>query len=73
MRWSHVDVESSSLQVVIRLEEPSPGTTVLHLEQTGIPDEDKFENSDVLETTSNGWKQQIFQRIRAVFGYGLGL
>ena len=61
------------MQVSITLDEPTEGTTILHLEQSDIPDEDQFENSDVLETTTNGWKQQVFQRIRAVFGYGLGL
>ena len=60
-------------QVRITLEEPQEGTTVLHLTHSGIPEEDGFGNEDVLETTTNGWKQQIFHKIRAVFGFGLGL
>lgn len=60
-------------QVEISLEEPEPGTTILTLEHSSIPEEDQFGNEDVYETTAAGWKQQIFHRIRAVFGYGLGL
>jgi len=63
----------SCLQVHIVLEEPSQGTTILKLTHTGIPEEDSFGNGNVLETTTSGWKQQIFHKIRAVFGYGLGL
>lgn len=60
-------------QVEIILEEPEEGTTVLTLVHSGIPEEDQFGNEGVFETTANGWKQQIFHRIRAVFGFGLGL
>jgi len=57
-------------QVTITLEEPSPGSTVLRLQHSGIPREDKF-GGDAVETTRSGWRQQILHRIRAVFGYGL--
>lgn len=67
--WNEADVS----KVHITLDEPSQGTTVLNLTHTGIPEEDSFGNGDVLETTTSGWKQQIFHKIRAVFGYGLGL
>lgn len=60
-------------QVVISLEEPQEGTTVLKLVQTGVPKEDRFGNGDIVESTAQGWRAQIFQRIRAIFGYGLGL
>ena len=59
--------------MVITLEEPDEGTTVLRLVQKGVPKEDRFGNGDVVESTAQGWQQQIFQRIRAVFGYGVGL
>lgn len=62
--------EQGAMQVVIALEEPSEGTTLLKVEQRGIPREDKF-GGDALETTRSGWRQQILHRIRAVFGYGL--
>jgi hypothetical protein len=58
-------------QVTICLEEPSEGNTVLKLQQTGIPDSDKFGNGDALEAARKGWEGQILQRIRMVFGYGL--
>ena len=58
-------------QVVIELQEPQHGTTILTLKQTGIPYTDRFENGDVLENVERGWRLQILQRIKAVFGYGL--
>ena len=58
------------MQVVISLEEPSEGSTVLRLSHRGIPREDKF-GGDAVETARTGWRQQILHRIRAVFGYGL--
>lgn len=61
------------LQVYIFLDEPEEGTTILKIKHTQIPEEDSFGNSDVLQTTTAGWKMQIFHKIRAVFGYGLGL
>ncbi len=60
-------------QVEIKLEEPQEGTTVLGLVQTGVPKEDRFGNGDVVESTAQGWRAQIFHRIRAVFGFGLGM
>ena len=61
------------VQVHIILEEPEEGTTILTIKHTQIPEEDSFGNGDVLQTTTSGWKMQIFHKIRAVFGYGLGL
>ncbi|CAL8468942.1 g8483 [Coccomyxa elongata] len=60
-------------KVVLSLEEPQEGMTVLRLKQTGVPKEDRFGNGDVVESTAQGWKAQIFHRIRAVFGFGLGM
>lgn len=57
--------------MVLSFEEPSEGTTVVKLKHTGIPEADRFGNGDVLDNTRNGWQQQIFHKIRAVFGYGL--
>ena len=57
-------------RVVITLAEPEYGTTVLSLEQSGVPARDKFGNETVLDTTEAGWKQNFFDRIRKVFGYG---
>jgi activator of HSP90 ATPase len=57
--------------VVIEIAEQEPGHTVVTLTQTGVPDEDKFGNHDVVNTTEQGWRNLIFHRIRAVFGFGL--
>jgi activator of HSP90 ATPase len=57
-------------RVVITLAEPAYGTTVVSLEQSGVPARDVFGNETVLETTEQGWKQNFWDRIRKVFGYG---
>jgi hypothetical protein len=59
------------IQVAIDINEPEPGHTEVSLTQTGIPDEDKFGNHNVVQTTEHGWRNLIFQRIRSVFGYGV--
>eukprot|EP00192_Tetraselmis_astigmatica_P011129 CAMPEP_0117666788 /NCGR_PEP_ID=MMETSP0804-20121206/10577_1 /TAXON_ID=1074897 /ORGANISM="Tetraselmis astigmatica, Strain CCMP880" /LENGTH=349 /DNA_ID=CAMNT_0005474385 /DNA_START=93 /DNA_END=1142 /DNA_ORIENTATION=- len=58
-------------KVEIVLEEPEPGNTLLTFTQSNIPPEDKFGNHDVVGNCENGWKDQIFHRIKAVFGYGI--
>ena len=62
---------SSDMQVLLTFEELSEGTTVVSMKQTGIPEEDRFGNSDVIDSTRIGWQQQIFHKIKAVFGFGL--
>lgn len=57
-------------QVAIDIKEPDAGTVVVTLKQSGIPREDRHGNPDVLRTVEAGWRGQVFQRIRAVFGYG---
>ncbi|WOH00134.1 hypothetical protein DCAR_0519492 [Daucus carota subsp. sativus] len=61
------------LQSTVRLtlEEPEPGTTVVSLTQTDVPEEDRYGNSTVVENTERGWKDLIFNKIRAVFGFGI--
>ncbi|CAI5472001.1 unnamed protein product [Closterium sp. Yama58-4] len=56
--------------VCITFEEPQVGDTILRLTQTNVPEEDRFGNATVFETTERGWRDLIFARIRAVFGYG---
>lgn len=51
-------------------DEPDKGNTTVTLKQTGIPDADRFGNHDVVGVTEAGWRQQVFDRIRRVFGYG---
>ncbi|KAM1096561.1 hypothetical protein TB2_013815 [Malus domestica] len=57
--------------VRLTLEEPEPGLTVVKLTHTDIPDEDRYGNATVVENTERGWRDLIFQRIRAVFGFGI--
>ncbi|CAI5466441.1 unnamed protein product [Closterium sp. Yama58-4] len=54
--------------VCITFEEPQVGDTILRLTQTNVPEEDRFGNATVFETTERGWRDLIFARIRAVFG-----
>ncbi|KAL8213797.1 hypothetical protein R6Q57_003246 [Mikania cordata] len=53
------------------LEEPEPGVTVVKLTQTDVPEEDRYGNSTVVENTERGWRDLIFHKIRAVFGFGV--
>ena len=52
------------------LREPEPGNCFVDLVQTNVPETDAFGNENVMDTTEAGWKEQIFGRIRQVFGYG---
>lgn len=63
--------EGVSSKVVITIEEMEPGDTHVRLEQTGLPEADKFGNEDVYDNTQRGWKENVFGRIRSVFGYGI--
>ncbi len=74
MQWAFSSwADDCVSKVVLTLEEPEPGHTFLILDQSGIPEADKFGAEDVRDVTERGWKGQILQRIRHVFGYGLGL
>ncbi|KAJ1700099.1 hypothetical protein LUZ63_008611 [Rhynchospora breviuscula] len=59
----------SSVKIVF--DEPEPGVTIIKLTQTDIPEEDKYGNSTVVENTERGWRELIFHKIRAVFGFGI--
>jgi len=48
--------------VTIELEDKN-GKTIVKIEQTGIPNDDK-------ERTEMGWRENFFRRIKGVFGYG---
>jgi hypothetical protein len=58
-------------QVTLEFKEPDPGNTIVTLLQEGIPEADKFGNGNVSGQVEAGWQQQVFSRIRAVFGYGV--
>ncbi|KAH9323871.1 hypothetical protein KI387_018510 [Taxus chinensis] len=57
--------------VTIAFEESEVGITVVKLIQTDVPEEDRFGNATVVENTERGWRELIFHKIRAVFGYGI--
>ncbi|GAB4851522.1 hypothetical protein Ancab_030923 [Ancistrocladus abbreviatus] len=57
--------------VRLTFDEPEPGVTIIKLVQTGVPEEDRYGNETVVENTERGWRDLIFHRIRAIFGFGL--
>ncbi|GAX73098.1 hypothetical protein CEUSTIGMA_g551.t1 [Chlamydomonas eustigma] len=71
MKWKFSTwKEGCFSKVTITLDAPEVGTTILKLHQTDIPEEDAF-GQPVFENTEKGWRGQILQRIRQVFGYGV--
>ncbi|KAL6145347.1 PREDICTED: activator of 90 kDa heat shock protein ATPase homolog [Fragaria vesca subsp. vesca] len=58
-------------KVTLAMDEPEPGLTVVKLTHVDIPEEDRYGNATVVENTERGWRDLIFQRIRAVFGFGI--
>ncbi|KAH1162715.1 hypothetical protein GYH30_001276 [Glycine max] len=60
-------------------EEPESGVTVVKLTHTDVPEEDSFVfvlfclygNATMVENTERGWRHLIFQRIHAIFGFGI--
>ena len=62
--------DGCSSRVALELADPEPGTTVVALLQTGIPEEDRFGNPDVKAQVEAGWRDQVFRRVRQVFGFG---
>ncbi|KAL5995424.1 hypothetical protein ACLOJK_025484 [Asimina triloba] len=57
--------------VKLTFEEPEAGVTIIRLIQTDVPEEDRYGNATVVENTERGWKELIFNKIRAVFGFGI--
>ncbi|KAL4378349.1 hypothetical protein GQ457_02G024470 [Hibiscus cannabinus] len=52
-------------------EEPEPGVTIIKLTHSDVPEEDRYGNATVVENTERGWRDLIFNKIRAVFGFGI--
>ncbi|CAN8259659.1 unnamed protein product [Cochlearia groenlandica] len=57
--------------VKLTFKEPEPGVTIVDLTHTDVPEEDRYGNATVVENTERGWRDLIFHRIRAVFGFGM--
>ncbi|XVE75741.1 hypothetical protein DITRI_Ditri12bG0117200 [Diplodiscus trichospermus] len=71
-RWrfgSWPDGVDSTVRLVF--EEPEPGVTTIRLTHTDVPEEDRYGNATVVENTERGWRDLIFNKIRAVFGFGI--
>lgn len=66
-----VSGDNETLQVRITFEEPQSGVTVINLTHTDVPEEDRYGNATVVENTERGWRDLIFNRVRAVFGFGI--
>ncbi|KAF8395930.1 hypothetical protein HHK36_019886 [Tetracentron sinense] len=72
LKWrfgSWADGIHSTVRLVF--DEPEPGVTIVNLTQTEVPEEDRYGNSTVVENTERGWRELIFHKIRAVFGFGI--
>ncbi|XP_031115634.1 activator of 90 kDa heat shock protein ATPase homolog isoform X1 [Ipomoea triloba] len=57
--------------VRLSFDEPEPGVTMIKLIHTDVPEEDRYGNETVVENTEGGWRDLIFHKIRAVFGFGI--
>lgn len=57
--------------VTITIDERNAGSTTVKLRQTGVPEADDFGNQNVYEVTERGWRENVFRRIRMVFGFGV--
>ncbi|XP_014511146.1 activator of 90 kDa heat shock protein ATPase homolog [Vigna radiata var. radiata] len=71
-RWrfgSWLDGIQSTVRIVF--EEPDSGVTVVKLTHSDVPEEDRYGNATVVENTERGWRDLIFQRIRAMFSFGI--
>ncbi|KAH1039164.1 hypothetical protein J1N35_040907 [Gossypium stocksii] len=65
--WS--DGIDSTVRLVFN--EPEPGVTVIKLTHSDVPEEDRYGNATLVENTERGWRDLIFNKIRAVFGFGI--
>ncbi|KAI3471418.1 hypothetical protein Pfo_030782 [Paulownia fortunei] len=64
-------IVSTVCKVRLTFDEPESGVTVVKLTHTDVPEEDRYGNATVVENTERGWRDLIFHKIRAVFGFGI--
>jgi len=62
--------EGKMSTVTITFEQSGSGSTEVVLKQTGVPSQDVHGNSNMREVVEQGWKRNVFDRIKMVFGYG---
>ena len=65
--------DGATSRVAMDFTEPASGTTVIDLAQTGVPTADRAGGAGTVERMEAGWRDMVFDRIRRVFGYGVGL
>lgn len=53
--------------VTLTFDQTGPGTTLVKLVHTGVPSSDTHGNTNMKRVVEEGWKQNIFERIKAVF------
>lgn len=71
-RWrfgSWPDGMQSTVRIVF--EEPETGVTVVKLTHSDVPEKDRYGNATLVENAERGWRDLIFQRIRAAFNFGI--
>jgi len=61
--------EGKMSTATLTFDQTAPGTTVVKLVHTGVPSSDVHGNSNMKRVVEEGWKQNIFERIKAVFFY----
>ena len=69
-RWIHQVEEAIVLQVVISITEKTKGSTSVKIEQSGIPETDRFGHHDCTGNAKEGW-ERLLRQIKVVFGYGV--
>jgi len=62
-KWRFSSWPEGHYSTVTLLLEEKDGKTILKLEQSGVPNDDR-------ERAERGWQTNFFQRIKGVFGYG---
>jgi len=63
--------DGTASKCVLTFSEQGAGCTKVSLNHTGIPFSDGHGNDDMPRVVEEGWKRNIFDRIKMVFGYGV--
>ena len=70
LEWRRREWEEGLFSTVtMTLTEMEPAVTEIHLEQSGIPKCDRYNNVGVEESVRQGWIDMIFRKIGMMLGY----
>ena len=70
MKWRRREWEDGVYSIAkLEMVEIEKAITEIHLIQSNIPKIDRFGNSGVVESISNGWIEMIFRKIGMFLGY----